>query len=1199
MRTILTIKGKLILFALSISLLPIAVITTLYYHHAAHTLTGRIVTDLKAVAESRALHIQSFLETIKGRTENFSSDGFIRSCLEGIQSGDAPPQGSMATDLNKYLLINKKPLYRHISAIVIADPRGVVVSSTENKLIGRDFSQQEVFKQGMKAQYGESYIDQPQRSPDIDKNCIMVSAPVFVVQGNERIGVIINMYDLACLNEITTNRVGLGETGEAYLIDRSGLMLTESRFIADAPLKLTVDTESVKRIVRDVQDVSDIYNDYRGVAIVGVSRHIAQYGWVLMVEANKSEVFASLDRLFMIALIVGGLSAVVVICVGVASAVSAVKPMKELAYAADRFGAGELEYRVKAVGKDEIGVLAARFNAMAGEISRTMSAQKKAEDEVRREKEKYESLVNNIPDAVYSALPDEKATPLFVSHKWTVWTGYTPQEFSANPDTWIKSIHPEDRRNALKTYTEAIENKREYILEYRVVHKDTGNVYYLLDHGVPIRNKDGVIIRYDGIAADITERKRMEDVLWKTNRDLTSLIQTSPMAIVVYDCDTVVSLWNPTAERLFGWKSGEAVGKPLPIIPDVLRQEFFLTHHRQMQGDVRKGLEQRLLRKDGTFIDVSLWTAHIRDNTGRIIGIIAVYADITERKKAETELRRLSLVITQSINAVFITDTKGTIEYVNPMFEQMAGYTREEIVGKNARILAAEEAPEEKYRTLWDTLLSDKTWRGTFKNRRKDGQFYWVNSLITPIADEKGQVASFLAIQEDITERIQAEDRVRYFASFDTLTGLLNRTRFIEVLNEWIAHASVHKSIGGLLLVDIDKFRLMNDTYGHKVGDSLLKRMASALQNIISDIDTEYYKAAFREKEIMESILGRLAGDEYAIFLPSRSEDEAVKTAEEIRKRIEALRFEEVSGHVTVSIGVVAYPKHGATIHDLFSRIDAALCRAKEQGHNRSHLYRTEDRVLEKMHSRIEWKGRILSAVREDRFKPWFQPVFDLKENRVTHYEALARMYDEDGNVILPYAFIEIAEIFGLIHIIDRIIIEKTLLYQRELHRQGRQFFFSVNLSGKDIGDKDFLEFLRIKIAEICANPEQLIFEITETAAINEMNDAILFINGIKSMGCKISLDDFGVGFTSFKYLKELSVDYIKIDGSFVRKLTENQDDRLFVKSIADVARGMGIKTVAEFVENGEIVEILRVFGVDYAQGYFIGKPAPEVIAET
>jgi EAL domain-containing protein (putative c-di-GMP-specific phosphodiesterase class I) len=244
------------------------------------------------------------------------------------------------------------------------------------------------------------------------------------------------------------------------------------------------------------------------------------------------------------------------------------------------------------------------------------------------------------------------------------------------------------------------------------------------------------------------------------------------------------------------------------------------------------------------------------------------------------------------------------------------------------------------------------------------------------------------------------------------------------------------------------------------------------------------------------------------------------------------------------------------------------------------------------MHSRIQWKERILKALKEDRFEPWFQPILDLKTGLVHHYEALARMRDTDGKILLPGSFIEVAERFGIIGEIDRVIIEKTMKIQAAGGRNN-PYSFSVNLSGMDLGDQKLLSFLKSTLKRTGADPGSIVFEITETAAVGYIDNAIEFIESLKKLGCRFALDDFGVGFTSFMYLKRMNVDFIKIDGSFIRKLNEDKIDQLFVKSMTEVANGLNIMTVAEFVENEETLVLLKKFGVDFAQGYFVGKPAP------
>lgn len=602
-------------------------------------------------------------------------------------------------------------------------------------------------------------------------------------------------------------------------------------------------------------------------------------------------------------------------------------------------------------------------------------------------------------------------------------------------------------------------------------------------------------------------------------------------------------------------------------------------------------IDHRIVLPDGTIRIVHELAKVVFDETGQAVSMAGTVQDVTEHREAESELRKLSMIIEQSINVILITDIKGTIEYVNPMFEKVTGWSKEEAIGKNPRILASGETSRGEYEELWGTIGSGRTWRGTFKNKRKDGRFYWGNAVITPIKNDRGVITHFLAVQEDITEKKKSEEKAEYLASYDEMTGLINRARFMEMLREWVFIKTSGRK-GVLLLLDVDEFKFINDTYGHSLGDELIRHIGLVLSDAIKDGEIPYMQNP------ADVILGRMGGDEFALFVPYADSNKGMEVADYLRKRVEAFHLPEVPIYSTVSIGAVCYPEHGGTVKELFTKADAALYRAKEDGRNKCHLYRAEDRDLELIHSKLKEKERILKTIADDRFVPWFQPLLHIPDGRVHHYEALARMRETDGKILFPGEFIDTAERFGLIGAIDRIITEKTMRLQAEMSRQGREISFAMNLSGKNLGDEELLSFLQSKISETGADPGHLIFEITETAAVHDLGKAIRFINALKSIGCRFSLDDFGVGFTSFVYLKEMKVDYIKIDGSFIKSLHENPNDQLFVKAIIDVATGMGIKTVAEFVEKKETLDLLKEYCVDYAQGYLIGKPAPELLKD-
>lgn len=671
------------------------------------------------------------------------------------------------------------------------------------------------------------------------------------------------------------------------------------------------------------------------------------------------------------------------------------------------------------------------------------------------------------------------------------------------------------------------------------------------------------------------EKNIQENVteIFTNRKDLIDLLiafpQENPNPILCVSSKGILLYCNKSSRAIFqDWCLNEG-----SLVPD-----FFIKAIKESENS--KQVEINYQCRQYSFTTVYF---EVRD------AIFLYGMDVTNIKEAENERLRLKKIIDESINIVFITDFEGNIEYVNSTFERVTGYKKDLVIGKNPRILASGETSKENYKNLWDTIKSGKTWRGIFKNKKLNGEIYWVNGFVSPIRNEFGHITHFMAIQEDISEKMLAEAKLHYLSSYDPVTSILNRSRFVELLSEFVSSDKDSARIGILLLVNVDGFKLINDTYGHSVGDQFLKAFASFLKEQVFEYDSA-------NSSIQDSIVGRVGGDEFAIFLFDRDERYGVRIAEELRRKIENYRFMNDMIRATATIGISLYPEQGNTVADLLSKANAAVMRAKDLGQNRCYIYNDEDKYLRTASSSLEEKQMIISAMEEDRFIPYFQPILDLHTGTIHHYESLARLISPDGKVMLPSSFIFTAERYGLVTGIDKIITFKTMSIQSELSRIGRKISFSMNLSGKHLGDSSMLEYLKNSLQNTGADPQFIVFEITETAAIQDFARAVDFVRELKSMGCKFSLDDFGVGFTSFVHLIEMSVDFIKIDGSFVRNLPNREKDRILVKAISEMARGLGIKTIAEYVDKVETLNILKELAVDYAQGYYIGKPSPSLL---
>lgn len=384
-----------------------------------------------------------------------------------------------------------------------------------------------------------------------------------------------------------------------------------------------------------------------------------------------------------------------------------------------------------------------------------------------------------------------------------------------------------------------------------------------------------------------------------------------------------------------------------------------------------------------------------------------------------------------------------------------------------------------------------------------------------------------------------------------------------------------HESNGALLFIDLDNFKYINDTLGHQKGDEILINFAHRLRARVRETD----------------IIARLGGDEFAIILPYTDADQAQSIAMQIMElsRVNLQGKNDRLHSVTSSIGIALFPEHGGDVEKLLTYADLAMYRAKEKGRNCVCTYSPDQKIHYEL--RMDWEERIRDALKNNRFVLHLQPISNIRHKKIMGYEALLRMVDENNALTFPSEFLTIAERFGLIRDIDRWVVRRSIHLIAEQQFTDRGLFLDVNLSGKAFSDPELLPLIKQEFEATNINPATLIFEITETATIENMVDAHRLITTLKDMGCRFGLDDFGIGFSSFSYLKQLPVDFLKIDGSFISELKHNHTDQHMVRAMVEVARGLGKQTIAEFVGCEETVQLLSNYGVDYAQGYHIGKP--------
>lgn len=558
-------------------------------------------------------------------------------------------------------------------------------------------------------------------------------------------------------------------------------------------------------------------------------------------------------------------------------------------------------------------------------------------------------------------------------------------------------------------------------------------------------------------------------------------------------------------------------------------------------------------------------------------------SDVTEQKQAQESLITLSAAVEQSPVSIVISDPQGLIEYVNPMFEQVSGYRRAEVIGKNPRIWSSHEKTVDEYREMWALLLAGEIWRGEFHNRRKDGSLFWEQAVIAPIFDGKGQRLHYLAIKEDITKRKAAEAEIEHLAFYDLLTGLPNRRLLTDRLQQVLALGARSHRYGALLFVDLDNFKNLNDTRGHEQGDAMLRQVAQRLDYCVREGDT----------------VARMGGDDFVVMLQDLSEQQTVAAtqAEAVAQKIlDALRQPYPFGHFThhgsASVGVALFNASDDTVEELLKRADLALYQAKDAGRNTLRFFDPDMQAAISARAALEADMRL--GLRDNQFLLYYQPQVN-QQGDLTGVEALVRWQHPLRGMVSPAHFIPLAEETGLILPLGQWVMETAC---RQLQQWGTQprtahLTIAVNVSALQFHRDSFVSDVLATLERTKAPASRLKLELTESLLVKDVEGIIAKMMALKAPGVGFSLDDFGTGYSSLSYLKRLPLDQIKIDQSFVSDALGNPKDAALVSATVAMGRGLGMMVIAEGVETQAQRDFLEGEGCFNFQGYFFGRPMP------
>jgi diguanylate cyclase (GGDEF)-like protein/PAS domain S-box-containing protein len=551
------------------------------------------------------------------------------------------------------------------------------------------------------------------------------------------------------------------------------------------------------------------------------------------------------------------------------------------------------------------------------------------------------------------------------------------------------------------------------------------------------------------------------------------------------------------------------------------------------------------------------------------------------------ERERVNVILSSINEAVVTTDCAGTITNIHFAGLKITGYSMRRAEGRpfNQVIKLIDGDTHKPVESPVREVMRKKkkiSLKKPITLIRSAKREFPIEGVVFPLFDRKKKVAGSIFIFHDVTASHELSDRISYQQSHDQLTGLYSRSAFKQHLALLLKNAKRQNKVHALCYLDLDEFKIINDTCGHLAGDQLLKEVALALKQKVRQTD----------------LIARLGGDEFGILLVNCSLPKANEISGAICKAVRAMHFiwKEKPFTVGASIGVVGINAASKGVENILSVADGSCYLAKEKGGNRAHLHLEDDRELSLRNGEMHYVPRITNALERNMFRLYYQPIVPvLSDGKKVWYEILLRMLD-DGKIVVPVNFLPAAERYDMMPAIDRWVLKAFFSFFKDNLSgkvNGGNFTCDINVSGATLNDDSFLDFVKEQMSAFSVPPDTLCFEITETAAIANFNEALKFIGELKTIGCRFSLDDFGSGVSSFRYLKDLPVNYLKIDGSFVKNVTSNGLDNAIVTTINEIAHLMGIKTVAEFVETEAIFKKLREIKVDYAQGYWIAKPKP------
>ena len=841
------------------------------------------------------------------------------------------------------------------------------------------------------------------------------------------------------------------------------------------------------------------------------------------------------------------------------------KPLRRLMRFSDRLSHGDFDTRLDSGSNDELGRLAAQLEQMRAAIGQLF-------EDVGQREERFRTIVTQVPGAVFRYRPDGPID--FVSDAIEEIAGYSARQFMrGTTHAWADLICPEDRREHRRAVRQAVLEVQPYALEYRIIDA-FGTERWVAENGQPQAGEHGVTW-VDGIIADISQRKHHEMRIEALLTEQSAILDNVMFGVMFVRHRRIISV-NRRCEDLFGYDPGQMMGNSTAIV-FTSSYDFEEAGERQypalaLGGDFSE--ERQYQRRDGSLF-WALVSGCALDPLRPNEGSIWVYADITARKEAEEKLRLSATVLEHIADGVMVVDADGIIVTINPAFTQITGYSEAEALGRHASLTRSERHDAAFYQALWEELGVSGFWRGEIWNRRKNGEIYLEWLTISAVRDTRAGTTHYVGVFSDITLIKESQEKLDHMAHHDPLTALPNRLLFHDRLQHALQRAGRDQEQLAILFIDLDRFKNVNDTLGHHVGDELLQKVAGQLSARLREGDT----------------LARLGGDEFIVLL-ERVDGEygATQVAEKLMTMFE--QPFTVADHelfVTCSVGISLYPDDALDLNMLIRNADVAMYQAKARGRNGYRFYAPS--MTGEGVERLRLETFLRRSIEKNEIFLTYQPQVEIDTGRLVGVEALVRWNHPELGLVPPARFIPLAEDSGFINQLGKWVLDEACRQMMRWQAQGlRVPKMAVNLSVKQFERGSIAGMVADILRETGLEPQRLQLEVTESVIMNT-GDALGFINDLHAIGVGLAIDDFGTGYSSLAYLKQLPVQTLKIDRSFIKDISTDVNDEAIAIAIIQLGKSMHLSVIAEGVETEEQAAFLLRHGCKLAQGYLYSRP--------